>query len=292
MKFWIFIIWGLLYGITEFLPISSSGHFSVMEHTLGYSALPEIRIFMYISAVILIIYVFHRDMNKLIKENFGMLIRLIRNSGIFFVNIFLKNKKEYLKIKNNPYDDYALFLIFAMIPEIALTVLLQPVARVAGSGILIPGLCLLINGVVLLIADNLNPGYRTKVEINIYPGFLVGLVQAVAFLPGFSYPAVAFTMALLLGYQKEFAIRTSFFLMIPIMLTDSVYHIFVLNEIPVLPESESELIGIAGMMLAVLIVGYISLRATLLIVRKKKFWLLAIENLILGAFAVGWHFFA
>lgn len=291
MKFWILIILGLLYGITGFLPISSSGHFSVIEHTLGYGVSPEIRVLMNISAVILIIYVFHRDMNKLIKESFGMTIRLIKNSGIFFVNIFLKNKKEYLKIKNNPYDDYALFLIFAMIPEIVLTVLLQPVASVAGSGILIPGLCLIINGVVLLIADNLNPGYRTTVEINIYTGLLIGLVQGIAFLPGFSYPAVAFTMALLFGYQKEFAVRTSFFLTIPIMLTDSICHIFGLKQIPGFLSSESELIGTVGMMVVLLIVGNISLRATILIVRKKKFWLLAIENLILGAFAVGWHFF-
>lgn len=291
MKFWILIILGLLYGITGFLPISSSGHFSVIEHTLGYGVSPEIRVLMNISAVILIIYVFHRDMNKLIKESFGMIIRIIKNSGRFFVNIFLKNKKEYLKIKNNPYDDYALFLIFAMIPEIVLTVLLQPVASVAGSGILIPGLCLIINGVVLLIADNLNPGYRTTVEINIYTGLLIGLVQGIAFLPGFSYPAVAFTMALLFGYQKEFAVRTSFFLMIPIMLTDSICHIFGLKQIPVFFSSESELIGTVGMMVALLIVGNISLRATILIVRKKKFWLLAIENLILGVFAVGWHFF-
>lgn len=290
MEFWVYIIFGLLYGLTGFLPISSSGHFSVIEHTLGYGVTPEIRVIMDIGAVILIIYVFHRDISRITKESFGMFVRCIKNSGIFLINIFKKNKKEYLKIKTNPYDDYALFLILAMVPEVALTILLQPVALVAASGILIPGLCLLINGLVLLIADNMNPGYRTTVEINIYTGLLIGLVQGLAFLPGFSYPAVAFTMALLFGYQKEFAVRTSFFLMIPAMLADSVYHILSFEKLPDFLNSESELIGVICMVLALLIIGYICIRATLLIVRKKKFWLLALESLILGGFAVGWHF--
>lgn len=290
MEFWGLIILGLLYGITGFLPISSSGHLSVIEHTLGYGVGSEIRVVFNIGAVILIVYTFRMDMKKILKESFGMFLRLIKNAVIFFTNNFRRDRKAYLKIKTKFYDDYALFLFFAMIPEVAITVLLQPVAFVAGSGILIPGLCLIINGVILLIADNLNPGYRTTGEINIYTGLIIGLVQGVAFLPGFSYLAVAFTMSLLFGYRKEFAVRTSFFLMIPVMLADSVYHILGCNRIPEFLYQRNEFIGVAGMMIVLIIVGYVCIRATLLIVKKKKFWLLAAENLILGAFAVGWHF--
>lgn len=291
MKLWMVIIIGLLFGVTDFLPISSTGHLSVLKHTLGVSVTPQICAILNICAVILIIYVFHRDMKKIFTECVGMLGRLFKNIGISVKNIGRKEKKEHVKIIKNPYDKYALFLLLAMVPEVILTVLLQPVARVSDSSLLIPGMCLIINGVVLLIADNTNPGYRSIVEINVYSGLLIGLVQGLAFLPGFSYPATAFTMALLFGYQKEFAVRTSFFLMIPAMLTDAVFHIIEIGTPAEFLGQGSWYIATIVMMVIVFIVGNICIRATLLIVRKKKFGILAIENLILGTFAISWYFF-
>lgn len=287
---WIIVIYGLLYGLTGFLPVSSSGHFSVLGHTLGLNVSPEISIILNLSGIILIIYVFRRDIKILVKETFFMLGRLFGNIWICIKNIFAKEKKEYKRIMVNNYDGYALFLLLAMIPEAVMTFFMQPVAYVADLSLLVPGLCLLINGVILLIADNLNPGYRSPTQISIYTGIIIGLAQGIGLLPGFSYLAVAFTAALLFGYQKEFAVRTSFFLMIPPMLVDLIFNITKMNGIPEIFCTMKNIPAIVVMAALLMVVGNICIRATLLIVRKKKFWLLAAENMVMGIFSLVWYF--
>ena len=157
------------------------------------------------------------------------------------------------------------------------------------SGILIvPGICLIVTAILLFVADHIRDGGKLPKSVTYTNAFGVGIVQGIATLPGISRSGATVTACLACGYQRSFAVKYSFLMSIPAILGALVLELTDLSEMTVTPAEIAYYI--VGMLVAA-VIGYISIKTMLVIVRKKKFTIFAVYCLLVGALSIGGYFY-
>lgn len=278
------ILMGLIQGLTEFLPVSSSGHLSMIKCIFKMDTETGILfdILLHVATLIAICAVYYRDIIKLIVEFCGIVADLFRNMITFFKNIG-NDDVSYIKIVNSSYRKFVVLLIVSTIPTGILGYLLKDIVEYVGTSLLVPGVCLICTGIVLMVSDFLKTGNKKPKDANYGDAFAIGATQGIATLPGLSRSGTTITACLLCGFDRRFATKYSFIMSIPAVIGAFILEIGDIGKETV---SGSD-VGcyIVGMLVAT-IVGYIALRLTMKLVAGKYFKYFAYYCLGMGAIAI------
>ena len=283
------IILGFIQGVAEFLPVSSSGHLAIFKNFFGLAeAGIAFDILLHVGTLVAVFICFWSDIWELIVNGFGIVIDACKNIGIFFVNLFNKNKKDYEKkpyveVIATPYRRYVMLIIVATIPTGIMGILLKDLIESVSATLIVPGICLLITSVILLIADNVKDGNENEENVSYKKAGFVGICQGFATMPGISRSGTTVTACLLASMDRAFAVKFSFIVSIPAILGAAVLDIPDLFTESV---TRSDIVNyIAGTVVAA-VVGYICIKTMLKIVRKKKFKVFSVYCAIMGLVSI------
>ena len=209
---------------------------------------------------------------------------------IFYIQ-YLHLKDSYLAlILPGVFNVFYLLIMrtfVSAIPTALIGVVGKQLVAAASNTLLIPGICLLMTGVLLLIADNSPEGRKLPKEITCKNGILIGIAQGLSTLPGLSRSGTTITACLLCGMDRRFAVKYSFILSIPAVLGAAVLEI---KDAAAESVTAGTLgVYLAGMVVAA-VVGYICIKALLIVVRGKKFKYFSWYCFAAGLLAIAGHF--
>ena len=285
------IIMGLVQGLAEFLPISSSGHLAIFRQILHIEVETGLLfdVLLHFGTLVAIFAAFWKDVRALVYEGFCIIGDFFRNIGIAVANLFAgkDKKREYVPMAATPYRRFVLLVIVSTIPTGILGILLQDVLETAAAGILVPGVLLLVTGVLLLVADHMPSGTVTEENASYPKALLLGIAQGAATLPGLSRSGTTIAAGLFCGFDRSFAVRYSFLMSIPAVLGAALLELRDFNPATV---ASSELAAYAVGTAVAAVIGYISIKTMLVIVRGTKFQYFSYYCFFVGAVAVGAYF--
>lgn len=187
------IILGIIQGLTEFLPVSSSGHLEIAKYILGDTSLAEQSMLMTVSlhaaTALSTIIVFRKDIVQIVL-------------GLF--------QKEW-----NEEKIFSLKIILSMVPAAMVGVLLESeIEMLFDRRILLVSAMLVITGLLLLLADRAKV---TNKKVSYKNALIIGIAQAIAILPGISRSGATISTSVLLGIDREKAARFSFLMVVPLI---------------------------------------------------------------------------
>lgn len=282
------IFLGIVQGLTEFLPVSSSGHLAIFKEMLGVST-PEgasaltFDILLHVGTLAAICIVYFKDIKKMILEFIFMIRDIFFNFMTLISRPIGKKDKEFIKIISGSYRKFVLMVIIATIPTGIIGLLLKDVIETASSNLAIVGVALLITCFLLLIANSAENLRKTPKNIPYWQSAVVGVMQGVATIPGISRSGSTISTCLFLGFDKKFAVKYSFIMSIPAIIGALILDI---KDI-----SFSEMGGqlwlyyIIGM-IAAAVVGYFCIRVVNYLVKENKFKYFAYYCAIAGIVAI------
>lgn len=260
------LILGLVQGLTEYLPVSSSGHLAIGSALFGIEGEENLAftITVHIATVFSTLFILWKEVSWLFK-------------GV-------------LKFRMNNETRYMLNIIVSMIPVGIVGLFFKDhVEAIFGSGLTIVGYMLLLTATLLAFAYYAKP--RPKESISMLDAFIIGLAQACAVMPGLSRSGSTIATGLLLGNKKENLAQFSFLMVIPPILGEALLDIVkmiggenVIGDIPV----TSLIVGF----LAAFVSGSIACKWMINIVKKGKLIYFAIYCVIAAAFCLIYAHFA
>ena len=277
------IIMGVIQGLTEFLPVSSSGHLAIFSLVFGMDTDTGLffDVLLHVGTLAAIFVAFWEDILALIKEGFGLLFDLCFNIGAFF------GRKKYRELLATDYRRFVLLVILASIPTAIIGILGKDMVERAGQSLLVPGICLIVTALLLFAASFSKGGSITERDCSFGKGLFIGLVQGIATLPGLSRSGSTVSAGLMCGFDKEFAVRYSFIMSVPAVLGAALLDLKDVAEDPSLLEGFP--LYLIGMLVAG-IVGYFSIKGMLAVVRNKKYHFFGIYCMLAGIAALACHF--
>ena len=276
---------GIIQGITEFLPVSSSGHLSILRNLFGIQTDGGLLfdVMVHLGTVIAICVVFRRDVLRMIGETIRMVSDIWANGSVLIHNKKEKDARRYKKILHNNYRRFVVMVLCATIPTAVIGYAARDLVTLASDSLLAPGIGLILTAVFLIIADVSENGKKIPKDISFTNSFLIGIAQGLSTLPGLSRSGTTIAACLISGYDKRFAVKYSFIMAIPAILGAACMEIGQAFSGGV--SLSQFFIYLAGALTAG-VVGYFSCRKMLTIVRKKKFRGFAIYCLILGSISI------
>lgn len=279
------IFMGIIQGIAEFLPISSSGHLAILKQILHINVDTGILfdVLLHLGTLIAICIAFYKDIKELIVEGFQIVGDFLVNVIRGVTNLISKEKVPYKKMMTTPYRRFVMLIIVSTIPTVIIALLLDNVIRVSGETLIIPGLCLIFTGLLLSIADRVKTGNLNEETTSFGKAGLIGVAQGIATMPGISRSGATITASLLCGFDRSYAVKYSFIMSIPAVLGAVILELkdFSADTLGA-GEVYSYLVGTA----VAAVVGYISIKTMLVIVRGKKFKFFAYYCFVIGFIAV------
>ncbi len=294
------IFMGVIQGLTEFLPVSSSGHLALFKILFGVETDTGMLfdVLLHVGTLIAICTVYYRDIAKMIVEGLCIIRDAFCNIGIFFQNIgtFVKHKggqkmdsghRSYRRIVNSSYRKFVMLIIVSTIPTGIIGYVGKDAVANASEILIVPGICLIITAILLFVADLLKSGEKLPKDVTYTNAFLIGIAQGVATLPGLSRSGTTITACLLSGFNRKFAVKYSFIMSIPAILGAMVLE---LKDFSAAVAGTEIVYYIVGMVIAA-VIGYICIKVMLFVVGRKRFRGFAIYCLIVGIISIGGFFY-
>ena len=200
------VLLGLVQGVTEFLPISSSGHLAIAEHLLnmqGASDVPEFfDVLLHLGTLVAVFAAYWGDIREMIVEFFAGIGDLARHS---MPNPVPPARRLILMIVVGTLP------LFAMVP-------FRRFFTGLGDNMYFIGGALIFTGLLLFLSDRTRRGRKTEKTATMLDALLVGIGQAVALCPGVSRSGMTITTGCFAGFERKFAVRFAFLLSIPAVL--------------------------------------------------------------------------
>ena len=267
------ILLGLIQGVAEFLPISSSGHLAIAEHLLGMSGasnIPEFfDVLLHLGTLVAVFVAYWDDIRNMVVEFFDGIGDLVHHSTPNPVP---------------PARRLILLIIVGTLPLLLVLPIKDLVEGLADNMYFVAG-ALLVTGRLLYASDRVRKGRKTEKTATMVDVLLVGVGQAIATCPGISRSGTTITAGCFVGFERKFAVRFSFLLSIPailganvLSLKDAVEAGIDWGQVPVY------LVGV----LVAAVVGYACIRLLKMIADKGKFgffayycWFAGLVTLIL-----------
>lgn len=257
------IILGIIQGLTEFLPVSSSGHLELGKAILGESSVPEeslmFTVVVHFATALSTIVVFRKDIWDIIK-------------GI-------------LKFEWNEDLQFLAKIIISMIPAVIIGLFFEKqLEQLFDGNILLVGCMLLVTALLLLLADRAK---NTSKKVTFTNALVIGISQAIAMLPGISRSGATISTSVLLGNDKTKAARFSFLMVVPLILGKIAKDILG-GE---LTYESSTFVPLSAGFLAAFISGWFACKWMIKLVRQSKLSYFAIYCSIVGLIAIGYALF-
>jgi undecaprenyl-diphosphatase len=200
------IIMGLVQGLTEFLPVSSSGHLVLANALLGIQANTGIlfEVMLHVGTLVSVIIVFHRDIFSMVREFFMVIADVAKGRG--------------MRLKSSPYRVMTAMVIVATIPTGLIGILFKDFFEKAFSSTVVVSIMLLVTGVFLYAANAMKDGRKGPSDITVKDAVIIGVFQGMAITPGISRSGSTIFAGLLRGFSRELATKFSFIMSIPAII--------------------------------------------------------------------------
>ena len=194
MSFWEALILGIIQGLTEFLPVSSSGHLELGKAIFGDNSLPEesllFTVVVHAATALSTVVIFRKDILQILK-------------GLF-------------QFKRNEESEFSVKVIISMVPAAVIGLLFdEQIEALFSRNILLVGCMLIVTGLLLFLADRAK---NTNKDVTFLNSFIIGISQAIAILPGISRSGATISTSVLLGIDRDKAARFSFLMVVPLIL--------------------------------------------------------------------------
>ncbi|MBR4447222.1 undecaprenyl-diphosphate phosphatase [Methanobrevibacter sp.] len=247
------IIIGIVQGLTEFLPVSSSAHLVFIQNILGVESSLAFDIFLHLGTLIAVLWFFRADVYKML-ESWWYSINDIRN-GRFKEGFY-----------EDPYKRLAWYVILATIPVGIAGVLFEDSVDALFAGALyVPAFFLFVTGTILYLSQRMPSGEINYDSITAKEALFMGLGQACAILPGLSRSGTTIAAGLTIGLEKEFAAKFSFILSIP-----AIFGAFVFQLKDIGSAMNVNFLPIFLGFIASIIAGYLAIRWMLDLIQNKS----------------------
>ncbi|PSL07914.1 undecaprenyl-diphosphate phosphatase [Cecembia rubra] len=252
------IILGIIQGLTEFLPVSSSGHLELGAAILGSQKIPE--------------------------ESLLFTVVLHFATALATILVFRKDIAEILvglsKLKWNEETQFSAKIVLSMIPAVIIGLFFEEqLEQFFGGKVTFVGCMLLVTAILLFLADKAK---NTEKGVNFPKALLVGLSQAVAMLPGISRSGATISTSVLLGIDKTKAARFSFLMVVPLILGKIAKDILD----GALTYNGDSFGYLSAGFVAAFVSGYFACTWMIALVRKSKLTYFAIYCTIVGLIAI------
>ena len=256
------IILGIIQGLTEFLPVSSSGHLELGKAILGDNSVPEesllFTVVLHFATALSTIVVFRKDVWEIIR-------------GLF-------------QFKWNEESQFSVKIIISMLPAVFVGLFFEEqLEAFFGGNIRFVGFMLLVTAILLYFADKAKD---TEKKVSFSNAFIVGISQAIAMLPGISRSGATISTSVLLGVDKSKAARFSFLMVVPLIF-GKIAKDLLSGDLTF--NGENNLAMGAGF-LAAFVAGLAACTWMIKLVRKSKLSYFAIYCLIVGVIAIVYGF--
>ncbi|MFA9377368.1 MAG: undecaprenyl-diphosphate phosphatase [Lachnotalea sp.] len=275
------ILMGFIQGVTEFLPVSSSGHLAIFKElfkiNLESGMLFDIMLHLGTLAAVFVVY--FKDIKKLIIEGVCIVGDCITNAWVFIGNKIHKVNNPYRQVVRNAYRKFVVLVIVSTIPTAIIGYAAKDLIEVVSGILIIPGICLIITSILLFIADKYNEGTKTPKQVTYNNAFIIGICQGIATLPGISRSGTTLTACLVSGFDKKFAVKYSFIMSIPAILGAALLEVKDLNGMKF---TTVEIVNYSIGAIVAAVVGYVCIKTMLVVVRKNKFKIFAFYCLFAG----------
>ncbi len=283
------VFMGLIQGITEFLPVSSSGHLALFQIAFGLEEVGGLLFdcLLHFGTLIAVFAVYHRDIWKMICEGFAIIGDFFINVGIAVSHLLGHKEKKYRKIIRNGYRKFVMLVIVSTIPTGLIGIAASDLIEALSEILLVPGICLIITAVLLFVADRCKEGSKTPKHVSYTNAFIIGICQGFAILPGISRSGTTITACLISGFDRKFAVKYSFIMSIPAILGSLVLQVFKIEEAAI--TANQWMYYLAGTAVAA-VVGYICIKIMLYVVREKKYTIFSIYCLVVGIVSICAYF--
>ena len=245
------IILGIIQGITEWLPISSSGHLVIAQHFFKLRPPLIFDIILHVATLFVIFVVFKEEITNMARS------------------VLKLDFKSY-------YGKLALFIIIGSVPTALIGYFFHDLLESLFYNLVAVGVALILTGTLLFFCER----SKKKRELNYFDSLLVGIAQGIAIIPGISRSGATIGLGLLRGIKKETIATFSFLLAIPAIMGASIYEARDLAATNI-----SSLVLFVGMVSA-MITGYIFLKILLKIIMSKRFHLFSYYCWLLGLIVI------
>lgn len=251
------IVLGIVQGLTEFLPISSSGHLVIVPYMLGWEIPPQeafvFDVLVQVATLAAIIIYFWKDLITIVKAFF---------SGI-------RDRRPL----SDPNSRLGVYILVATIPAGLLGILIKDIVEQAFNSPIATAFFMLLTAGLLILAERVGARKRNLEQLTYLDALWIGIFQALAIFPGISRSGSTITGGMTRHLMREPAARFSFLLSIPIMLAAGLLASIDLTEIP--GAADAALVYMTGM-IAAAITGYLAIRWLLRYLTRHPLYVFAI----------------
>tara|TARA_B110000014_G_C20064184_1_gene554473 strand:- start:317 stop:1111 length:795 start_codon:yes stop_codon:yes gene_type:complete len=257
------IILGLVQGLTEFLPISSSGHIEIGKVLMNINLNNEKGLFLsltlHLATAISTVVVYRKTLFKIISDLFE----------------FKKNNGFKLSIK----------IIISMIPAVLIALFYEKeISKLFNQNIILVGLMLIITSILLFLGDRNN---KNKSDISYKNSILIGIIQAIAILPGISRSGSTISYAVLIGTKRIKAAEFSFLMVLPLIFGSMLKSLFEIESYT----SNIEILPLMTGFISALITGIFACKWMIILVKKSKLKYFGYYCFLLGFFSISYGLF-
>ena len=254
------IILGIIQGLTEFLPVSSSGHLELAKVILGDTSVPEesltFTVVLHFATALSTIVIFRKEILEIFK-------------GLF-------------QFQWNDEFKFSLKIIISMLPAVVVGLLFEEeLESFFGGKILLVGCMLLLTALLLLLADRAK---NTQKEVSFLNAVLIGISQAIEMLPGISRSGATISTSVLLGVDRTRAAKFSFLMVVPLIF-GKIGKDLLSGD---LNFQSSEIIPISAGFIAAFLAGLVACKWMISLVKKSKLSYFSLYCAIVGSIAIGY----
>lgn len=274
MDLFMSVVLGFVQGVAEFLPISSSGHLSILQNWFGMEEPDNLfNVLLHFATLIAVCCVYWRDIVDMITE--------------FVRGISALVSRGPSKGPVPPARRLVMMVILGTLPLILVLPIEDKVEALGASGLFV-GLALLVTGLILFFSDRLARGRKNARTATVTDALLVGCAQAVAVIPGLSRSGCTISAGMAVGFDRSFAVRFSFLLSLPAVLGATLLKVIHVAKDGV--DTSLLPMYLVGMIVAG-VVGYFAIQLVKLLAQKDKFGRFAYYCWGIGLVAIVVSFF-
>ncbi len=261
---------GAVQGLTEFLPISSSGHLVLFQHFMKLNDdMLAFDVIVHLATLTVVFVYFFKD-----------IFLIVRDTCLFLIKFPFQKNADML-FRTHPYALPGCFSLVATVVTGLLAYIFKETLESTFDHLPVVGICWLMTGAFLVMSRNFQHGDRNLFEMNHQDAFLIGFIQAVAILPGISRSGATILMGMFLGLQREAAAKFSFLIAIPAILGAAVLE--GREALPLLADhSGPVLLGFV----AAAVSGFLCISLLMKLIRIEKFFCFGFYCLAIGILTV------